>query len=107
MKKIYLSVDFISMSLWNFETITGSLLRHNWPKLASLVQKKTLHSSSIEYSLLPKYTYDLFKNIFDFTTAGEWDCVAVVEGPTALHYSVDFMFLSFGIIDSILKLRKH
>ena len=32
-------------------------------------------------------------NIFDFTTAGGWDCVAAVEGLPALHYSVDFIFL--------------
>ena len=36
--------------------------------------------------------------IFDFTTAGDWDCVAAVECLPALHYSVDFVFLSFGII---------
>ena len=36
------------------------------------------------------------KNIFDFTTAGDWDCVAAVERLPALHYSVDFIFLSFG-----------
>ena len=33
-----------------------------------------------------------FKNIFDFTTAGDWDCVAAVERLPALHYSVDFIF---------------
>ena len=43
-----------------------------------------------------------FKNIFDFTTAGDWDCVAAVERLPALHYSVDFIFLSFGIMDFIL-----
>ena len=36
-----------------------------------------------------------FKNIFDFTTVGDWDCVAAVERLPALHYSVDFIFLSF------------
>ena len=29
-----------------------------------------------------------FKNIFDFTTAGDWDCVAAVERLPALHYLV-------------------
>ena len=29
-----------------------------------------------------------FKNIFDFTTAGDWDCVAAAERLPALHYSV-------------------
>ena len=45
-----------------------------------------------------------FKNIFDFTTAGDWDCVAAVERLPALHYSVDFIFLSFGIIGFIVEL---
>ena len=39
-----------------------------------------------------------FKYIFDFTTAGNWGCVAAVERFPALHYSVDFIFLLFGII---------
>ena len=43
-----------------------------------------------------------FKNIFDFTTAGDWDCVAAVERLPALHYSVDFIFLSFGIMGFIV-----
>ena len=45
-----------------------------------------------------------FKNIFDFTTDGDWDCVAAVERLPALHYSVDFIFLSFGIIGFIVEL---
>ena len=40
------------------------------PKLASLAQK-------ICNSLLPRD--NLFKNIFDFITAGDWDCVGAVE----------------------------
>ena len=31
-------------------------------------------------SLLPKD--NLFKNVFDFTTAGDWDCVAAVHCPS-------------------------
>ena len=45
-----------------------------------------------------------FKNIFDFTTAGDWDCVAAVERLPALHFSVDFIFLSFGIMGFIVEL---
>ena len=45
-----------------------------------------------------------FKNIFDFTTAGDWDCVSAVEGLPALHYSVYFIFLSFGIMSFIVEL---
>ena len=47
---------------------------------------------------------DPFKNMFDFTTAGDWDCVAAVERLPALHYSVDFIFLSFGIMGFIVEL---
>ena len=44
------------------------------------------------------------KNIFDFTTAGDWDCVAVEERIPAFHYSVDFIFLSFAIMSFIWEL---
>ena len=37
-----------------------------------------------------------FKNIFDFTTAGDWDCVATVERLPAIHYSVDFIYCPLG-----------
>ena len=42
-----------------------------------------------------------FKKIVDLTTAGDWDCVAAVERLPALHYSVDFIFLSFGVMVSL------
>ena len=45
-----------------------------------------------------------FKNIFDFTTAGDWDCVAAVERLPALHYSVDFILFSFGIMGFLVEL---
>ena len=44
------------------------------------------------------------KNIFDFTTACDWDCVTAVECLPALHYSVDVIFLSFGIMGFIMEL---
>ena len=47
------------------------------------------------------------KNIFDFTTAGDWDCVAAVERLPALHYSVDFIFLFFGIMGFIVELWNY
>ena len=56
-------------------------------------------------SLLPKD--NLFKNTFDFTTAGDWDYVAVVERLPALHYSVDFIFLSFGMMGFIVDLKNY
>ena len=52
------------------------------------------------HSLLPND--NLFKNTLDFTTAGDWDYVAVVERLPALHYSVEFIFLSFGIMGFIV-----
>ena len=53
--------------------------------------------SSLVQSLLPK-------NTFDFTTAGDWDCVAAVEPLPALHFCVDFIFLPFGIMGFIVEL---
>ena len=50
---------------------------------------------------------NLFKNTFDFTTAGDWDYVAVVERLPTLHYSVDFIFLSFGIMGFIVELKNY
>ena len=69
--------------------------------------RKFAHScfSSLVHSLLPKD--NLFKNTFDFTTAGDWDNVAVVERLHALHYSVDFIFLSFGIKGYIVKIKNY
>ena len=53
--------------------------------------RKFAHScfSSLVHSLLPKD--NLFKNTIDFTMAGDWDYMAVVERLPALHYSVDFI----------------
>ena len=65
----------------------------------------TLVFSSLVHSLLPKD--NLLKNTFDFTTAGDWDCVAVVERLPALHYSVDFIFQSFGIMGCIVELKNY
>ena len=75
------------VSLWNFETIIGPV----WPCTFA-------HSSFsfLVHSLLPKDYF--FKNIFDFTTTGDWDCMGTVERLSALHYSLDFTFLSFGIM---------
>ena len=49
---------------------------------------------------------DLF-DIFDFTTAGDWDCVAAVERLPAIHYNVDFIFLSFWVIGFIAELLNY
>ena len=59
-------------------------MRPKWPKLASLAQ-----------------------NIFDSTTAGDWDYEAVVESHPALNYRVDFIFLSFEIMGFIVELKNY
>ena len=68
--------------------------------------RKFAHScfSSLVHSLLPKD--NLYRNTFDFTTAGDWDYVAVVERLPALQYSVDFISLSFWIMGFIVELKK-
>ena len=55
-------------------------MRPKWSKLASLVQKTC--PSSIYY-LFPRD--NLFKNIFHFTTAGDWVCVLMVKRLPVLH----------------------
>ena len=40
----------------------------------------------------------------DITTAGDCDYVLEIGHIPVLHFSVDFIFLSFGIMDSILEL---
>ena len=69
--------------------------------------QKFSHScfSSLVHSLLPND--NLFKNTFDFTTAGDWDYMAVVERLPALHYSVYFISLSFGIMVFIVELKNY
>ena len=70
--------------------------------LSLYVNNNGIDQVSSVRSLLPKQ-YP-FENIFDFTTAGDWDCVAAVERLPALHYSVDFIFSSFGIMGFIVEL---
>ena len=72
------------------------------PKIQFLPPKVIVaFRNSVKLCLFPfLFTF----NIFDFTTAGDWDCAAAVERLPALHYSVDFIFLSFGIMGVIVKL---
>ena len=74
-----------------------------WQKLAGLAQEICTLWFQFFGAVSVSKGYP-FKNIFDFTTAGYWDCVAVVERLSALHYSVDFIFLSFGIMGFIVEL---
>ena len=74
-----------------------------WQKLASLAQEICTHWFQFFDAVFASKGY-LFKIIFDFITAGDWDCVAAVERLPALHYSVDFIFLSFVTMGFIMEL---
>ena len=91
------------VSLWNFITLKGSLMKPKWQKLASLTQEICALWFQFFGAVFASKGYP-FKNIFYFTTAGDWDCVAAVERLPALHFSVDFIFLSFGILGFIVEL---
>ena len=79
-------------------------MKPKWQKLASLAQEICPLWFQFFGAVFASILGYPFKNIFDFTTAGNWDCVAAVERLSALHYSVDFIFLSFGIMDFIVEL---
>ena len=78
-------------------------MKPKWQKLASLAQEIFTLKFQFFGAVFASKGYP-FKNIFHFTTAGDWDCVAAVERLPALHYSVDFIFLSFGIMGFIVEL---
>ena len=61
-------------------------------------------SSKYRYYSIKRLPKQAFKNIFDLTTSGDWDFVAAVERLPALHYSVDFIFLSFEIMGFMVEL---
>ena len=75
----------------------------NWQKLASLAHEICTLWFQFFSAVFASKGYS-FKNIFDFTTAGDWDCVAAVERLPVLHYSADFIFLSFGVMGFIVEL---
>ena len=81
-------------------------MKPKWQKLASLAQKICTLWFQFFGAVFASKGYH-FKNIFDFTTAGDSDCVATVERFPALHYSVDFIFLSFGIMGFIVELWNY
>ena len=78
-------------------------MKPKWQKLASLAQEIRTLLLQFFGAVIASKGYP-FKNIFDFTTAGDWDCVAAVERLPAVHYSVDFIFLSFWIMGFIVDL---
>ena len=98
---IYLSFGFMG-SLWNFETIRGLLMTPKRQKLASLAQEICTLWFQFFGAVFASKGYP-FRNIFDFTTAGDCDLVAAVEHFPALHYIVDFIFLSFGFMGFIVE----
>ena len=81
-------------------------MRPKWPKLAYLAQKICTFYFQLFDAFFASKRYP-FKNIFDFTTASDRDFVASVERLPALHYSVDFIFLSFGIMCFIVELKNY
>ena len=67
-------------------------------------ESNTQYPRSLFSGLMLPRLHIFMSVILDFTTAGDWDCVAAVIRLPALHYSVDFIFLSFGIMDFIVEL---
>ena len=81
-------------------------MKPKWQKLASLAQEICTLWFQFFDAVFASKGYP-FKNIYDFTTAEDWDCVAVVERLPALHFSIDFIFLSFGIMVFIVEICNY
>ena len=78
-------------------------MKPKWQKLASQAQEICTLYFQFFGAVFASKGYP-FKNIFDLTTTGDWDCVAAVERLPALHYSADLFFLSFGIMGFLVEL---
>ena len=52
------------------------------------------------------FSVSLIKGFPKIIFLTDWDCVAAVERLPALHYSVDFIFLSFGIMGFIVEVAQ-
>ena len=78
-------------------------MKPKWQKLASLAQEVCTLWFQFFGAVFASKGYP-FKNIFDFTTAVDCDCVAADERLPVLHFCVDFIFLSFGIMGFIVEL---
>ena len=64
------------------------------------VHHHVFHTQNYQlFSVFYAYT----KNMFDYTAAADMDCMAAVKCLPVLRYR-NFIFLSFGIIDSIVEL---
>ena len=84
--------------MWYDKRIAGSLIRPSDQKQLVWPRKYAYSGSFFASKGYPS------KSIFYVTTADGWDCVAAVERLPALHYSADFIFLSFGIVGIIVEL---
>ena len=78
-------------------------MKPKWQKLASLAQEICTLWFQFFGAVFASKGYP-FKNILNFTTADDWDCVAAVERLPAPHYSVNFIFLSVGIMRFMVEL---
>ena len=78
-------------------------MKPKWQKLASLAQEICTLQFQFFGAVFASKGYP-YKNVFYFTTAGDWDCVAALERLPVLHYNVDFVFLSFGNTGFIVEL---
>ena len=77
-----------------------------WQKLTCLAQEICTLWFQFFGAVFAFKGYPL-KNIFDFSTVGDWGDVAAIERLPVLHYSVDFIFLSFGIMGFIVQLWNY
>ena len=74
-------------------------MKPKWQKLASLAQEICTLLFQFLGAVFASKGYP-FENTFDVITAGDWDCVVSVE--RLLHYSVEFISLSFWVIGFIV-----
>ena len=114
----FLLQDLYSSMAWNHITeigISQTLLLQElytsmaWNHLTAIGISHTFLLQDLHASMACYHTpaISISKNIptlFDFTSACDWDCEAAVERLPALRYSVDFMFLSFGIMGFFVEL---
>ena len=68
-------------------------MKPQWQKLASLAQERCTLWFQF-FSAVFAYKGYPFKNIFEFTTASDWDCVAAVEHLPALLRT--YLFISIN-----------
>ena len=71
------------------------------------LQEKYLAVNKRLYVFMMAAVCNTESQLLKTNAAGDWDCVAAVERLPALHYSVDFIFLSFGIMGFIVGLWNY